>query len=73
MQTLYCFPNPFTDRFLISVEDPISYILFDAKEVIIEKGDCAKNCFLGQSLPIGMYLLNLHNTQGSKYLKVVKQ
>lgn len=72
VQKVKCFPNPFSQSFRIS-EGDFTYSISDATGAIMEERDCSKSCDLGEGLSPGVYLLHIHNSHISKYVKVIKQ
>jgi lysophospholipase L1-like esterase len=64
--------NPFQETFRISVSGSFEYVLYDMEGEEMESGKAENTALLGGGLPVGLYVLKIHNQQGTKLLKVIK-
>jgi beta-glucanase (GH16 family) len=67
-----CYPNPFTDVFVIQSAGKFHYSLFDAMGHLLEQNTAFETKELGADLKSGVYTVKVSNETMTKALKVVK-
>lgn len=67
------YPNPFTDSFTITVDEPLNYNIINVQGELIESGDCESTCSIGSDIQSGVYLLELLDGENKVVSKLIKQ
>ena len=71
--TVNCFPNPFSNQFVIQSKGKFFYKLMDQTGIISNSGEATDKIIIGEELPYGLYILEIETSESKKTVKIVKQ
>lgn len=67
-----CFPNPFTSSTLLHAQNAFTYLVYDVRGALIEKGRGDGNLRVGENWETGFYIIRMQSEETSKTFKVQK-
>ena len=71
-ESTHCTPNPYSTDFCIRTKGAFSYQIYDLKGNLVEQSNGENEIRTGLSLKQGLYLVNIRDDKGNKFVKVIK-
>ena len=68
-----CYPNPFSETFVVQVKGVFSYMLSDLNGNTIENGEGESSAVIGQNCTSGLFILNVKTKEANDFVKLVKK